>query len=301
MLPIPTANKLLTALVVALLAAACGSNGDGNGGGGSGPTGPSDTTTPTAGVSVTIGPCTSEPGFCGGNSPSLSILADSRSAQPDGSATGGPPCATCPFSYTFLSHTISGSGRQSTQFLGIRAGNYEITAPISSGELSFQFGGTGGFYSRSIQIIEGPNPIAPCQPNGGAVVRFSQAAGRAPQTVRFIVAVRQGVPECTLSPTFNGTYTGSAMSGNDAGTKSLTFTVTDGVVAGPESLSGTVSVAGAITMSLRDGNSCTSALTGQITLTSSGGATAAGTWSHPTTAACGSANSGTWTATRQPL
>jgi hypothetical protein len=185
-------RKMGPAMVVALLAAACGGGGDGNRGGGSSPTGPSDTTTPTPGVTMTIGPCEAEPGFCGGNQPSFQIFADPRQRDND------PSCATCPFSYTFLNHTISGSGQKSTQFLGIRVGNYEITAQMSGGGLSFRFGGTGGFYSRSIHIIEGPNPIAPCQPNGGAVVRFSQAAGSAPQTVRFIVAVRQGVPECVV-------------------------------------------------------------------------------------------------------
>ena len=200
MIAITRKKGLGSVMVVAWLAAACGGGGDGNDSGGSSPTGPSDTTTPTAGVSVTVGPCVAEPGFCGGNSPSLSILADSRSPQPDGRATGGPPCATCPFSYTFLGHSISGSGRQSTQFLGIGVGNYEITAQISAGEFYFQFGGTGGFYSRSIQIVEGPNPIVSCPSigSGGATVRFSQAAGSAPQTVRFIVAVRQGVPECVI-------------------------------------------------------------------------------------------------------
>ncbi len=187
-------------MVVALITAACGGGGGGNDSGGSVPTGPSDTTTPTVGVSVTVGPCVAEPGFCGGNSPSLSILGDSRSPQPDGRATGGPPCANCPFSYTFLGHSISGSGRQSTQFLGIRVGNYEMTALISAGEFYFQFGGTGGFYSRSIQIVEGPNPVVSCPSsgNGGARVTFSQAAASAPRTARFVVAVREGVPQCVL-------------------------------------------------------------------------------------------------------
>jgi hypothetical protein len=191
-------HRSFAALALALFVSACGGGGDGSGG--SGPTGPTDTTTPTAGVSVTIGGCAAEPGFCGGNSPSLSILADARSPQPDGRAAGGPPCATCPFSYTFLGHSVSGSGRQSTQFLGIRAGNYEITAPLSAGELFFQFGGTGGFYVRSIQIIEGPDPIMSCPSsgNGGARVSFSQAAASAPRTLRFIVTVRSGVPECVI-------------------------------------------------------------------------------------------------------
>jgi hypothetical protein len=296
------ARFLWSAMVVALIATACGKNGNKNPGGG--PTGPSDSTTPTTGVSVTIGTCTSEPGFCGGNSPSLTILADSRSPQPNGSATGGPPCANCPFSYTFLSHTISGSGRQSTQFLGISEGNYEITGPISSGELYFQFGGTGGFYARSIQVTEGPNPIVPCQPNGGAVARFSQAAGRAPRTIRFIVAVRQGVPECASIPMLNGTYTGSATDGNDprgGANLRLTFTVADGVISfglgsdGP--VPGTVSATGAIAAT---GGSCNVTITGQITVTTSGVPTASGTWSHPPIICGASANNGTWIATRQP-
>jgi hypothetical protein len=189
-------HRSFAAIALALFVSACGSGTDGS----SGPTGPTNTTTPTAGVSVTIGGCVAEPGFCGGNSPSLSILADARSPQPDGRAAGGPPCATCPFSYSFLGHSISGSGRQSTQFLDIRVGNYEITAPISAGELFFQFGGTGGFYARSIQVIEGPAPIVSCPPsgNGGARVSFSQAAASASRTLRFIVAVRSGAPECVI-------------------------------------------------------------------------------------------------------
>lgn len=94
--------------------------------------------------------------------------------------------------------------------------------------------------------------------------------------------------------TFNGIYTGAA-DGKDP----LTLTVANGVVSftvgsgGP--IPGTVSSAGAIAA---NGGQCHALLSGQITLTASGVATATGTWSHPTTPECGTGNSGTWTAIR---
>jgi hypothetical protein len=100
-------------------------------------------------------------------------------------------------------------------------------------------------------------------------------------------------PSPTPSLTFNGTYTGSA-----DGSDQLTLTVANGVVSvtvGSDVIPGTVSAIGAIAAS---GGNCTSTLTGQITITASVGATAAGTWSHPTSVRCGTANSGSWTAIR---
>jgi hypothetical protein len=103
------------------------------------------------------------------------------------------------------------------------------------------------------------------------------------------------------SPTFNGTYTGRSDSGDDAGDNPLAFTVTNGVViftmgTDPvDVVTGTVSGIGALAAS---GGFCNGTLTGQITVTASGVATASGTWSHPTSVDCGPANAGTWTATR---
>lgn len=107
-------------------------------------------------------------------------------------------------------------------------------------------------------------------------------------------------PTPAPSSTFNGTYTGTAGSGNDIENfDRLTMTVANGVASftvgsdGP--IPGTVSGTGAIAAS---GGNCNATLTGQITITASAVSTATGTWSHPPIVCGASANSGTWTATR---
>ncbi len=101
---------------------------------------------------------------------------------------------------------------------------------------------------------------------------------------------------------FDGIYTGSATDGNDrvgGANLQLTLTVANGVAGftlgseGP--LRGTLSGTGALEAS---GGNCNVTLTGQITITASGVATASGTWSHPAIICGESANSGSWTATR---
>lgn len=108
----------------------------------------------------------------------------------------------------------------------------------------------------------------------------------------------------TPTPTFNGTYTGSLGSGNDTCCMGIdihpvTLTVANDVasfVVGSEGpIAGTVSGTGALAAR---GGSCNVTITGQITVTTSGVATASGTWSHPAIICGASANGGTWAATR---
>lgn len=106
---------------------------------------------------------------------------------------------------------------------------------------------------------------------------------------------------------FDGAYTGSWSGGQSNGatlTGTLTLTISNGVVTGDTSpisgstrtISGTMSTSGAITATIPSSSiGCGVSLTGQVTLTSSGGTTAAGTYSLIASSSCNSAT-GTWTA-----
>ena len=102
---------------------------------------------------------------------------------------------------------------------------------------------------------------------------------------------------------FNGTYAASSAGTQGGAVGPIgTFTVTNGVVTGTINVfSGTVSASGAITASATSTTGCDATFTGQISLTASGGATAAGTFvfiglDRPTGGPC---NGGAaWTATR---
>jgi hypothetical protein len=133
----------------------------------------------------------------------------------------------------------------------------------------------------------------------------------------FAVGISLGVTllanaSLAYSAEFDGTYTGSWSSidglQSDAGT--LTFTVTNGVIAGvaaPGSIStGTVTSSGALSGSgifnghlFCDGGILTVTFTGQLTITSSGGAVASGDFTDPSPSIPNCVgSSGPWTATR---
>jgi hypothetical protein len=109
---------------------------------------------------------------------------------------------------------------------------------------------------------------------------------------------------------FDGVYTGSWSGGQSDGgnlTSVFSFTVANGVMTSspfpPISgsvavLSGTVSASGAVSASVpAASNGCSVVFAGQIAATSSGGATATGTYTLIPSATCHS-NSGNWTGTR---
>jgi hypothetical protein len=107
---------------------------------------------------------------------------------------------------------------------------------------------------------------------------------------------------------FNGTYSGPVNGANTPSIPTIAFTVTNGAItaasAAQVTLSGMVSASGAITLSGLDCNGTRPVtFTGQIALTSSGGAAATGTWAQSPTcnsgyAYLGTTSGGTWTATR---
>jgi hypothetical protein len=116
-------------------------------------------------------------------------------------------------------------------------------------------------------------------------------------------------PLGNIDGTYVGTWTSDRPGEEDTG--ALTFTVANGVLTGTASpgriSSGTVSAAGEIAGSgifnghlYCEGGTLTVTYEGQVALSSSGVATASGTFTDPTTAPPNCVgSSGTWTATRQ--
>jgi hypothetical protein len=116
-------------------------------------------------------------------------------------------------------------------------------------------------------------------------------------------------PAPPASPTFNGNYSGTA---TGTGHFRIEPTVSGELITGllrtpPEAetqgtipLSGTVSAAGAVTMTaIDDCGAAAYRLTGSITVDSAGAARMDGTWTEGGAAGCRSATSGTFTAARQ--
>lgn len=113
-----------------IAALACG----GGNGGGAGPSTPA------------IGPCQSI--SCTDNTPGVVF---SVNAFTTGVGDG-------PFTYTFAGIAVSGSGRKTTQFIGLTPGDYEASGQMMTHELHFAFNNSGGFGAQSVQVLEGPVP-----------------------------------------------------------------------------------------------------------------------------------------------
>ena len=166
-----------------------GGGGGGTGGGGVSPVAPTDTTTISSNASVTIGPCDTLNCSTASIVPTLQVFAAPRQDSRIACANG------CPFSYTFLNHSIAVPAERGTQFVGVVPGNYEFIAQMTTPSLTVSFGSGAGMAVLSAQVIEGPNAVLTCAPF--LVATFSKADGSASQNIRLIVAARQlGIPRC---------------------------------------------------------------------------------------------------------
>jgi hypothetical protein len=172
---------------------------------------PVDTSTPTQGVTVAIGPCTTSLN-CPGFDPSIFINVDSRGSGPCETpfACRAAPCPSCSWSYTFLNQNVSGAGQKETQFQfhENQQGNYEVAIQMPAGDSAFlvvlnsRFS-PGSLGVRSVTLIDAPNWRAGCNGSDFSRVQmtFWKEAGTPVRTARFLINARAVVdqpPRCEM-------------------------------------------------------------------------------------------------------
>jgi hypothetical protein len=153
-------------------------------------------------------------------------------------------------------------------------GTWTAAAPSSPVQLS------GNLTANEIGIV----PV-----NGSTGAAFNGSIG----------GITVGTP--APAPTFDGTYTGTSTGSGELSQQFFGFTVAGGVFTVPFTgglvMSGTVSASGAVAGRVDPVTASIITVTGQLTLTSSGGASAVGTYDQP--AGFGDPHkSGTWAAIR---
>jgi hypothetical protein len=116
------------------------------------------------------------------------VTVDARNDITGGGAPG-------PFSYTFAGLTVSAAGQKDTQFVGLTAGDYELSGQMMTEVLHLGFNPSAGFAPRSMQVLEGPTPTPGCRG-----VSFRGPVGATGQNIRIKVTVASGTP---ASPCLN--------------------------------------------------------------------------------------------------
>ena len=158
-----------TALVAILLGVGSVSCG----GGSSSPTAPSGT--------ANLGTCTDL--NCNSTGVTIQLNALFQNGGGDGSWT-----------YTFGSRTVSGTGKKLTQFVGLSAGDFEISGQFTGDSLRVELGSTGQDslkWRGPIQLLEGPNPAIDCL---GVVYSGSSTRTAVPFKFKLSLVKGSGVP-----------------------------------------------------------------------------------------------------------